>query len=148
MVHPSPKHEATAFRPIVDDEHLVRRKLHTVASLVIKALGPRSVAHAYRDIIFSGRQHETLVDARRTVARNSRGRQARAVDIATVDVELDIDRAASPRTILYPAHIRRQLCDLLRTEPAALSPAISAVNECQHHHGRPFRDLPVCRAIG
>src|SRR6516225_3323580 len=109
MAHPLPKHETTAFRPVGDDEHLVGRELHIVASLMIEAFGTRGIAHAHRYIMSAGRQEEALIDSRRTVASDTSGRKAGPIDIAAVDVELDIDRPPAPRTFLHPPHIGRQL---------------------------------------
>src|SRR5579871_4685981 len=129
MIPSSTKDELAALRPVIDDEQLVRREIDRLVPLVVETLGTGRVTHAHVDVILSGRQHKALVDPRRTVAGNPRGREAGPIDIAAVDVELDIDRPAHPRTILHAAHVGWQPRDLFRREPSTLAPAIGAVHE-------------------
>src|SRR5215471_11991855 len=109
MAHPLPKYKTTAFRPIVDDEHLVGRELHIVASLMIKNISPRGIAHAHRDVMFAGRQNKALVNTRWSIAGDTSRRKAGLIDVVAVDIELHLDWPPDTRTILHPAHIGCQL---------------------------------------
>src|SRR5579863_419563 len=148
MVLSSAKDELAAFRPIVDDKHLARREFHSAATFVIEALGARGVPHPHRDVVFSGRQYKALIDARRTIACYAGRPQARSIDVGAITIELDVDRPARARTILYPAHVRRLLGDFLRSEPSAFPLAIRAMYESQHHNAGTIGDLPIGRVIG
>src|SRR5262249_58126529 len=84
----SVKYELAAFVAEIDNEHLVGRQCDALAVLVIESIDARSVAHADCDIILAGRQHDPLVDARRSISRDPRRTQAGLVDGATVHIKL------------------------------------------------------------
>src|SRR5690606_18659601 len=73
----------------------------------------RAVAHAHDEGVAAGGKLEALVDARRAVAGDARRRHARLVDPPAVDLELDGDGRPLARAYLGPAHVGRQLGELL-----------------------------------
>src|SRR5512141_3046899 len=104
MKLPSAKDELAAFRPVVDNEHLARREVHGLVTLVIEAVGACGVSHTHGDIVFSGRHHEALIDPRGAIAGNPGRRQVRSIDLSAVDIEFDIEGPSYPRAILHPSH--------------------------------------------
>src|SRR5262245_35406679 len=142
------EHEPAALRAKVDNEHLVGAKDNAALPFAIEAFCPWRIPHAHSDIVFSGRQHKTLIDARRPVAGNPGGRQRSAISNGIAYIKFDIDGAASARTILHAAHIGRELRDLLRREAAAFSAAIRAVHEGQHDNTRVRGRLPIAWPVG
>src|SRR5215472_1799993 len=144
----SVKYELAVFGAEIDDEHLVRGERNALAALMVEAVGTRGIAHAHRDVVLTGRQHETLVDARWSVARYAGRTEAGVVNGASVHVELHIDRAAFARAFLRAPHVQRQFRKFFGAPPAAVGAAVRAMHEGQHDDAGAGRRLPVDRTIG
>ena len=123
-------------------------KCHGPVTLVIEAFGARGVAHAHGDIVFSGRHHEALIDPRRAIARDPGRRQVRSDRSCGRRDRVRHRGTGDPRAILHPAHVRRQLGDFLRGQPAAFALAVRAMHEGQHHDAGTLGDLPIDRPVG
>src|SRR5262245_10558100 len=144
----STKREVLGIGAEVDHQVLVDGE-HDITGLgIVEALGSRRVAHAYGNCVRTGGHHETFIDPGRAVTRDSCGWQRCAIDGATVDIELDIDRAAPTWTLQGVAHVGRQLRQLLRGPSAAFRLPVRSVGEAELDDRRLRGDLLIAWPVG